>query len=278
MQIENKMAPLIQPSEAGPKYFPMASNLSELSLWEHLWSRKSTSDRYTAQGEVLCIWCKRLTKLHSLVLPWLLRLSLFGSSCYFWWSSSSPLLLILISSNNVLALGVQTSSVNLLRCCSCRWIISTMEAVNWQVWRTCSVVVLPRKRGLWQSVRPDNLHYACSMADCNLVARNGTARASFPTDSLAMLPWPWRNSWNCHFNGTGLIVLTDPRQLASANASLFFHGYFFALSFFAYDCCLFDCRLWQVQERLRRNLREYGIIRSVLYYVYVPTMLFFHQS
>lgn len=169
MQIENKMAPLIQPSEAGPKYFPMASNPSELSLWEHLWSRKSTSDRYTAQGEVLCIWCKRLTKLHSLVLPWLLRLSLFGSSCYFWWSSSSPLLLILISSNNVLALGVQTSSVNLLRCCSCRWIISTMEAVNWQVWRTCSVVVLPRKRGLWQSVRLDNLHYACSMADCNLV-------------------------------------------------------------------------------------------------------------
>uniref|UniRef100_A0A0D3GW47 X8 domain-containing protein n=1 Tax=Oryza barthii TaxID=65489 RepID=A0A0D3GW47_9ORYZ len=73
-----------------------------------------------------------------------------------------------------------------------------------------------------------NLEFACSESDC--AAIQGTGGCSFPDDdgslptraSVAMNAYyqaRGRNSWNCFFNGTGLITITDPKpQLASAPA------------------------------------------------------------
>ncbi|WOL04230.1 glucan endo-1,3-beta-D-glucosidase-like isoform X2 [Canna indica] len=63
----------------------------------------------------------------------------------------------------------------------------------------------------------ENMHYACSVADCSVFARHGSC---FLPDqlinhaSVAMNLYyqaKGKNPWNCHFNGSGLIVLTDPR-------------------------------------------------------------------
>ncbi|EAZ05508.1 hypothetical protein OsI_27724 [Oryza sativa Indica Group] len=64
-----------------------------------------------------------------------------------------------------------------------------------------------------------NLEFACSESDC--AAIQGTGGCSFPDDdgslptraSVAMNAYyqaRGRNSWNCFFNGTGLITITDP--------------------------------------------------------------------
>ncbi|KAH0454736.1 hypothetical protein IEQ34_016660 [Dendrobium chrysotoxum] len=60
------------------------------------------------------------------------------------------------------------------------------------------------------------LQYACSMTGCKSLQKNSPcfipdnliSHASFAMNLYyhAM----GRNSWNCHFNGTGLIVITDP--------------------------------------------------------------------
>ncbi|XP_015695460.1 major pollen allergen Ole e 10-like isoform X2 [Oryza brachyantha] len=66
-----------------------------------------------------------------------------------------------------------------------------------------------------------NLEFACSESDC--AAIQGTGGCSFPGGdddgslptraSVAMNAYyqaRGRNSWNCFFNGTGLITITDP--------------------------------------------------------------------
>ncbi|XP_015650869.1 major pollen allergen Ole e 10 isoform X1 [Oryza sativa Japonica Group] len=64
-----------------------------------------------------------------------------------------------------------------------------------------------------------NLEFACSESDC--AAIQGTGGCSFPDDdgslptraSVTMNAYyqaRGRNSWNCFFNGTGLITITDP--------------------------------------------------------------------
>ncbi|KAF0914127.1 hypothetical protein E2562_026521 [Oryza meyeriana var. granulata] len=64
-----------------------------------------------------------------------------------------------------------------------------------------------------------NLEFACSESDC--AAIQGTGGCSFPDDDDSLPPRAsvamnayyqarGRNSWNCFFNGTGLITITDP--------------------------------------------------------------------
>ncbi|KAG0522386.1 hypothetical protein BDA96_07G032600 [Sorghum bicolor] len=63
-----------------------------------------------------------------------------------------------------------------------------------------------------------NLEFACSESDCGAI--QGTGGCARPDDnsllsraSVAMNAYyqaRGRNSWNCFFNGTGLITITDP--------------------------------------------------------------------
>ncbi|OAY83311.1 Major pollen allergen Ole e 10 [Ananas comosus] len=66
----------------------------------------------------------------------------------------------------------------------------------------------------------DNLHFACSIVDCSIML--GKKGLCFYPDnlishaSLAMNLYyqtKGRNSWNCHFNGTGLIVMGSASML-----------------------------------------------------------------
>jgi hypothetical protein len=99
-----------------------------------------------------------------------------------------------------------------------------------------------------------NLEFACSESDC--AAIQGTGGCSFPDDdgslptraSVAMNAYyqaRGRNSWNCFFNGTGLITITDPSKywpLHSFTCCFFYlnpanlHGFLANL-----------CRFWQLQ-------------------------------
>ncbi|XP_034600934.1 major pollen allergen Ole e 10 isoform X1 [Setaria viridis] len=62
----------------------------------------------------------------------------------------------------------------------------------------------------------DNLDFACSESDCGAI--QGTGGCTRPDSllsraSVAMNAYyqaRGRNSWNCFFNGTGLITITDP--------------------------------------------------------------------
>ncbi|PUZ50020.1 hypothetical protein GQ55_6G025900 [Panicum hallii var. hallii] len=61
-----------------------------------------------------------------------------------------------------------------------------------------------------------NLEFACSESDCGAI--QGTGGCTRPNSllsraSVAMNAYyqaRGRNSWNCFFNGTGLITITDP--------------------------------------------------------------------
>ncbi|KAL5220581.1 hypothetical protein ABZP36_025294 [Zizania latifolia] len=62
-----------------------------------------------------------------------------------------------------------------------------------------------------------NLEFACSESDCSAI-QGDAGGCSFSGDllprvSVAMNAYyqaRGRNSWNCFFNGTGLITITDP--------------------------------------------------------------------
>ncbi|XP_073005853.1 major pollen allergen Ole e 10-like [Typha latifolia] len=62
----------------------------------------------------------------------------------------------------------------------------------------------------------DNIHFACSMEDCSCIAKGGICflpNTLISHASIAMNLYyqsQGKNSWNCHFNGTGVQVLTDP--------------------------------------------------------------------
>jgi hypothetical protein len=64
----------------------------------------------------------------------------------------------------------------------------------------------------------DNLDFACSESDCGAI--QGTGGCTRPDSllsraSVAMNAYyqaRGRNSWNCFFNGTGLITITDPSK------------------------------------------------------------------
>ncbi|KAL6856861.1 hypothetical protein ACP4OV_018243 [Aristida adscensionis] len=61
-----------------------------------------------------------------------------------------------------------------------------------------------------------NLEFSCSESDCSAI--QGTGGCTHPESlalraSVAMNAYyqaKGRNSWNCFFNGTGLITITDP--------------------------------------------------------------------
>ncbi|KAG0451369.1 hypothetical protein HPP92_013768 [Vanilla planifolia] len=60
------------------------------------------------------------------------------------------------------------------------------------------------------------LHYACSMTGCRPLEKDGPCflpNSLISHASVAMNLYyqaMGRNRWNCHFNNTGLIVITDP--------------------------------------------------------------------
>ncbi|XP_062196537.1 major pollen allergen Ole e 10-like [Phragmites australis] len=81
-----------------------------------------------------------------------------------------------------------------------------------------------RHRQTWCVAKPSadeaalraNLEFACSESDCSAI--QGTGGCTHPESilsraSVAMNAYyqaRGRNSWNCFFNGTGLITITDP--------------------------------------------------------------------
>ncbi|KAK9077437.1 hypothetical protein SSX86_005774 [Deinandra increscens subsp. villosa] len=65
----------------------------------------------------------------------------------------------------------------------------------------------------------ENVKYACDRVDCGILKKGG---ACFLPDnlinhaSIAMNIYyqcNGRNTWNCHFGGSGLITVTDPSKL-----------------------------------------------------------------
>ncbi|XP_010540133.1 PREDICTED: major pollen allergen Ole e 10 [Tarenaya hassleriana] len=67
-----------------------------------------------------------------------------------------------------------------------------------------------------QAALLENINYACSQVDCRIISRGCPC---FSPDNLvshasvAMNLYyhaKGRNQWNCYFNNSGLIVLTDP--------------------------------------------------------------------
>ncbi|XP_039814749.1 major pollen allergen Ole e 10-like isoform X2 [Panicum virgatum] len=67
-----------------------------------------------------------------------------------------------------------------------------------------------------------NLEFACSESDCGAI--QGTGGCTRPDSllsraSVAMNAYyqaRGRNTWNCFFNGTGLITITDPSKQAES--------------------------------------------------------------
>ncbi|KAG0477389.1 hypothetical protein HPP92_014230 [Vanilla planifolia] len=67
------------------------------------------------------------------------------------------------------------------------------------------------------------LHYACSMTGCRPLEKDGPCflpNSLISHASVAMNLYyqaMGRNRWNCHFNNTGLIVITDPSIYKKSN-------------------------------------------------------------
>ncbi|XP_023640211.1 glucan endo-1,3-beta-glucosidase isoform X2 [Capsella rubella] len=62
----------------------------------------------------------------------------------------------------------------------------------------------------------NNLNYACSKIDCHIVSKGGACYSPdnlYNQASVAMNLYyqaEGRHFWNCNFEGSGLIVITDP--------------------------------------------------------------------
>jgi hypothetical protein len=63
-----------------------------------------------------------------------------------------------------------------------------------------------------------NMEFACSESDCSAIQGTGGCTHSGSVASRASVAMNayyqarGRNSWNCFFNGTGLITITDPSK------------------------------------------------------------------
>ncbi|XP_062191887.1 major pollen allergen Ole e 10-like [Phragmites australis] len=116
-----------------------------------------------------------------------------------------------------------------------------------------------RHRETWCVAKPSaeeaaltaNLEFACSESDCGEI--QGTGGCTHPESllsraSMAMNTYyqaRGRNSWNCFFNGTGLITITDPSKQGEGRVPF-------------YECWEFTWRLFLLQVSVVPSMFELG--------------------
>lgn len=94
------------------------------------------------------------------------------------------------------------------------------------VFITFWVCTLSQSHGDWCVAKPgtsteqllNNLNYACSKIDCRIVSNGGSCYSPYNLYNLASVAMnlyyqaEGRHFWNCNFDGSGLIGITDPSE------------------------------------------------------------------
>jgi hypothetical protein len=94
------------------------------------------------------------------------------------------------------------------------------------------------------------MEFACSESDCSAIQGTGGCTHSGSVASRASVAMNayyqarGRNSWNCFFNGTGLITITDPSK--KGNVHLIIQSMTLLIDG-ASNGCPSCCRSWQLQ-------------------------------